>query len=69
MRNLIYNLFVKYFLPKHELVVGEYIEDLAGSKYLVEATYYDINLNPLIIAVDENGQLRSFPIVEIKKGV
>ncbi len=67
IHNLIYNFFVKYFLPKHKLTVGEYIADLAGQKYKIEATYYDINLKPLIIAINEDGQFRSFPIVEIQK--
>jgi len=65
MRNLIYKLFVKYFLPKHQLVIGDYIKDLADQRYRVEALYYDTSLQSVVIAVDENGNLRSF----VEKGI
>lgn len=61
MKQIFFNLFVKYFLPKHTLHVGEYIKDLAENKYRIEAVYYDIKLEPIIIASDVNGAMRSFP--------
>lgn len=61
IKKFIYKYFVEYFLPKHSLFVGEYIKDLTGARYRVEAIYYSIELEPVIVAADIEGRLRSFP--------
>ena len=61
MKNLIYRLFVKYFLPKHNLTQDQYIEDMAGERYRIDACYYTEKLTPIYIVTDKNGQIRSFP--------
>lgn len=61
IRDFIYSLFVKNFLPRHKFGVGEYIKDLNETKYRVEALYYDTNLQPILIAIDKDDNLRSFP--------
>lgn len=67
IKNFIYRIFVKYFLPRHRITIGEYIQDMSDRKYRVEATYYDTKLNPILIAVDEKGVMRSFPEKGIDK--
>ena len=61
MKRVIYNFFVKYFLPKHRLAPDQMIEDMAGNKYRIEVCYYSMDLQPVVIASDVEGNLRSFP--------
>jgi len=61
VRDFIYNIFVKYLLPKHILSVGEYIEDMAGAKYKIEGLYYSLSLRPILIVKSSGGEYRSFP--------
>lgn len=61
MRSLIYSLFVKYFLPKHKLAPDQIIEDMAGTRYKVEVCYYTTDLQPVVVASDAKGEMRSFP--------
>lgn len=67
MRDFIYNLFVKHFLPKHSLTMGEYVKDLADNMYRIEAAYYNDKLQPFYLAVDQYGGIRSLPAYGIEK--
>lgn len=61
MKNLLYKLFVKYFLPKHKF----YVHDILASgmalevRYRVEARYYNENLKPILIVTDKTGRMFS----------
>lgn len=61
IKNWFYKLFMKYILKKHSLGETEVIKDLADNKYVIEACYYDGNLNPIYIARTREGEMRSFP--------
>lgn len=61
IKTYIYRLFVKHFMPKHNLLPDQYIEDMAGTRYRIEACYYTTDLKPIVIASDVDGNLRSFP--------
>jgi hypothetical protein len=61
MKNVIYRLFVKYFLPKHRLVQDQMIKDISGELHRIEALFYTKDLKPIYIVSDRNGKIKSFP--------
>lgn len=67
MKTYIYNLFVKYFLPKHKLAQDQMIKDISGELHRIEALFYTKDLKPIYVVSDKNGRIKSFPetVVEV----
>lgn len=67
MKKTIYSLFVKYFLPKHSLVSGQYLKNLNDEKFRIEKCFYSQDLIPVYICTDQSGNIREVPGLGIKK--